>query len=75
MDLRMYLYERRIKGADLTRASRGKLSPSDISRIINRAVRHYPPSQRVRRQMCAALLKIGVPQQDIDQIEDLKAEI
>lgn len=71
MDLRIYLYENRIKGADLTRASKRKLSPSDISRVVNRSERHYPPSARVARQLRAALLKIGVPQDIIDKIEGL----
>jgi hypothetical protein len=73
-DLRTYLFEHRIKGADLTRATRGRLTAQDISRIVNRSEPHYPPSKRVRALLRTALIKVGAPVVDVDQIEDLTAE-
>jgi hypothetical protein len=75
MDLRTFLFERRIKGVHIIKAGkRHKLTNCDVSRVINRSERHYPPSERVRSGIWSALIKLGYMPSELSTIEDLKAE-
>jgi hypothetical protein len=75
MDLRTFMFERRITGKALVRAAAAKghhLTSPDISNVVSRRDAYYPPSDRVRTSMIAAMRKIGIARADIDTIEELK---
>lgn len=69
MDLRRFLFDKRISQREIVRAAAGHVDHADLSRIVNRVRK---PSARLRALIVDALVSLGFDRSKVEALKELR---